>query len=30
LPFDRAYQPKPAYRAMWEELAAGRRLRVDH
>ena len=30
LPFDRAYQPKPAYRAIWEELAAGRRLRVDH
>jgi endo-1,4-beta-xylanase len=24
LPFDRAYQPKPAYRAVLEELAAGR------
>jgi endo-1,4-beta-xylanase len=24
LPFDRAYQPKPAYRAMLEELSAGR------
>jgi endo-1,4-beta-xylanase len=24
LPFDRAYQPKPAYRAVWEELSAGR------
>ena len=24
LPFDRAYKPKPAYRAMAEELAAGR------
>jgi endo-1,4-beta-xylanase len=22
--FDRAYQPKPAYRAVWEELSAGR------
>ncbi len=24
LPFDRAYQPKPAYRAILEELSAGR------
>jgi len=24
LPFDRAYQPKSAYRAVWEELSAGR------
>ena len=24
LPFDRAYQPKAAYRAVWEELSAGR------
>jgi endo-1,4-beta-xylanase len=24
LPFDRAYQPKPAYRAVFEELSAGR------
>jgi endo-1,4-beta-xylanase len=24
LPFDRAYQPKPAYRAVWDELSAGR------
>jgi endo-1,4-beta-xylanase len=24
LPFDREYQPKAAYRAMWEELSAGR------
>jgi endo-1,4-beta-xylanase len=24
LPFDRTYQPKSAYHAMWEELAAGR------
>jgi endo-1,4-beta-xylanase len=24
LPFDRAYQPKPAYRAIYEELSAGR------
>jgi len=27
LPFDRAYQPKPAYRAIQEELAAGRTSR---
>jgi len=26
LPFDRDYQPKPAYRAVWEELSAGRVL----
>jgi endo-1,4-beta-xylanase len=24
LPYDRAYQPKSAYRAVWEELSAGR------
>jgi endo-1,4-beta-xylanase len=24
LPFDRAYQPKPAYLGVWEELSAGR------
>ncbi len=24
LPFDRAYEPKSAYRAVWEELSAGR------
>jgi endo-1,4-beta-xylanase len=24
LPFDRAYQPKSAYRAIWDELSAGR------
>jgi endo-1,4-beta-xylanase len=28
--FDRAYQPKAAYHAMWEELAAGRSPRSDH
>jgi endo-1,4-beta-xylanase len=26
LPFDQAYQPKPAYRAVLEELSAGRAL----
>ena len=30
LPFDRAYQPKAAYHAMWEELSAGRSARIDH
>ncbi len=30
LPFDKAYQPKPAYRAIWEELSAGRSSHVDH
>jgi endo-1,4-beta-xylanase len=29
LPFDRTYQPKPAYRAMLEELSAGRSSTVD-
>jgi endo-1,4-beta-xylanase len=29
LPFDRTYQPKSAYRAVLEELSAGRPLRVD-
>lgn len=29
LPFDRAYQPKAAYQAMWEELSAGRSPRAD-
>jgi endo-1,4-beta-xylanase len=28
LPFDRAYQPKPAYRAMLEDLSAGRPCRA--
>jgi endo-1,4-beta-xylanase len=27
LPFDRSYQPKPAYRAIEQELSAGRPLR---
>ncbi len=30
LPFDKAYQPKAAYRAMWEELSEGRSSSVDH
>ena len=30
LPFDQAYQPKAAYRAIWEELSAGRSPSVDH
>jgi endo-1,4-beta-xylanase len=30
LPFDQAYQPKAAYRAVWEELSAGRSPSVDH
>jgi endo-1,4-beta-xylanase len=30
LPFDRFYQPKAAYQAMWKELVAGRPPRVDH
>ena len=30
LPFDKAYQPKPAYRAIWEEISAGRPSSVDH
>jgi endo-1,4-beta-xylanase len=30
LPFDRAYQPKSAYRAVMEELSAGRSSRIDH
>jgi endo-1,4-beta-xylanase len=29
LPFDRTYQPKSAYRAVFEELSAGRLPRVD-
>jgi endo-1,4-beta-xylanase len=30
LPFDRAYQPKAAYRAIWEELSTGRSPSVAH
>jgi endo-1,4-beta-xylanase len=30
LPFDRTYQPKAAYRALSEELSAGRSLLVNH
>ena len=30
LPFDRAYQPKSSYRAVIEELSAGRSSRIDH
>jgi endo-1,4-beta-xylanase len=30
LPFDRAYQPKAAYRAVLDELSAGRLPRIDH
>jgi endo-1,4-beta-xylanase len=30
LPFDRNYQPKPAYDALLQELSAGRRPPVDH
>jgi endo-1,4-beta-xylanase len=30
LPFDRSYQPKAAYRAMWQELSTGRSFRVEH
>jgi endo-1,4-beta-xylanase len=30
LPFDRAYQPKSACRAVMEELSAGRSSRIDH
>jgi endo-1,4-beta-xylanase len=30
LPFDPAYHPKAAYHAVWEELSAGRRPRIDY
>ena len=30
LPFDRAYQPKSAYRAVLEEISAGRSPRIEH
>jgi endo-1,4-beta-xylanase len=30
LPFGQAYQPKPAYHAIWEELSVGRSSPVDH
>jgi endo-1,4-beta-xylanase len=30
LPFDQTYQPKAAYRAIWEELSTGRSPAADH